>query len=86
MDGSEEEDRPFLNEKRSRRTSSPIDVFNKIMAFVNVILALALASSLALVTSFWNTRTANCKDAVNILEPYCASCSETSDEDSRANL
>ncbi|KAL9037219.1 MAG: hypothetical protein Q9214_005797, partial [Letrouitia sp. 1 TL-2023] len=70
MDGSEEEDRPFLYEKRSRRSSSPVEIFNKIMAFVNVILALALASSLALVTYLWNSRTANCKDTVNTLEPY----------------
>ncbi|KAL9611176.1 MAG: hypothetical protein Q9167_004161 [Letrouitia subvulpina] len=70
MDGSEEEDRPFLNEKRPWRASSPVDMFNKVMTFVNVFLALALATSLALVTYSWTASTRNCKTTANALEPY----------------
>ena len=74
LEGSEEEDRPFLNEKRPWRSSSPVDMFNKVMAFINVILALTLATSLALLTYSWTASMDNCKDTANALEPYCSSC------------
>lgn len=78
IDGSEDEDRPFLNEKRPRRSSSPVDMFNKVMAFVNVILALSLATSLAVLTYSWTASTGNCKETANALEPYCSSCPQNS--------
>ena len=73
MEGSEEEDRLFLNEKRPWRSSSPVDMFNKVMAFVNVFLALTLATSLALVTYSWNASTGNYTETANAFKPYCSS-------------
>ena len=74
IDGSEEEERLILDEKRRPwRRSNHVDMFNKVMVFVNVILALTLATSLALVTYSWTASTENCKEAVNTLEPYCSS-------------
>ena len=72
-EGSEGEDGPLLNEKgRPWRSSRPaVDMFNKVMAFVNVILALALAASLALVAYSWAVSAGNCKQMVDALEPYC---------------
>lgn len=86
LDGSEAEDRPFLNEKRQRRSSGPVDMFNKVMAFVNVILALALAISLALVAYSWTASTGNSQETVNALEPYCSFCPNIPDGALRANL
>ena len=68
MDSNDEEERPFLNRKRPWRTSRPIDMFNKVMALVNVILALCLAVSLALVAYSWTTSTINCKETTNAFE------------------
>ena len=86
MEGSEDEDRPFLNEKRPWKSSSPVDMFNKVMAFVNVILALTLATSLALVTYSWNASTGNYKATASALEPYCSSYPKISEGAFRADL
>ncbi|KAL8657543.1 MAG: hypothetical protein Q9226_001803, partial [Calogaya cf. arnoldii] len=53
IDGSDEEDRPFLNEKRPWRSSTAVDLFNKVMALMNVVLALTLVTSLALISYSW---------------------------------
>jgi len=86
VNGSEEEDRPFLDEKRPWRSSSHVDNFTKVMAFVNVILALALATSLALVAYSWTASTSNCKETANALQPYCSSFLKILDGASRAKL
>ena len=70
-DSCEEEERPFLNEKRQWRRAAPTGMFNKVMAFVNVILALTLATSLALLSYSWSASVDNCDEAPNALQPYC---------------
>ena len=72
VDGSEDEEKPFLNEKRPRRDSSPTEAFNKVMAFVNMFLALALAISLALVSYSWTASASDCKETTDAVEPYCS--------------
>ena len=77
-ESSEEEGIPFLSEKRQWRNANPVDRFNKVMAFVNVILALILAISLGLISYSWTASTTKCKESPKALQPYCKLLPRTS--------
>ncbi|KAL8991045.1 MAG: hypothetical protein Q9169_007963 [Polycauliona sp. 2 TL-2023] len=75
MDGSEGDEEPFLDEKRPwKRSATTTDKFNKVMAFLNVVLALTLATSLALASYSWTAASTNsdskCNAVTDPLEPY----------------
>ena len=69
-DSTDEEDRPFINALFSEKKVALLGTttFNRVMGFVNIILALLLAVSLALVAI---TATHNSKNAAGVSVPYC---------------
>lgn len=69
-DSIDEEDRAFINSQFSEKKVVLLDTttFNRVMGFVNAILALLLAVSLALVAI---TATHNSTNAVVVSVPYC---------------
>ena len=67
----DEEDRPFISAELSEKRTAPLgtNTFNKVMGFVNVVLALVLAVSLALLTI---SMTHDRNDAAVVASvPYC---------------
>lgn len=70
-DSIDEEDRPFIGAELSEKRAAPLGMksFNRVMGFVNVVLALVLAVSLALLTI---SVTHDRNDAAVVASgPYC---------------
>ena len=69
-DSTDEEDRPFIGAELSEKKMALLGTttFNKVMGIVNVVLALVLAISLALLAiSLSHDR----KDTASVSVPYC---------------
>ena len=75
-DSTDDEDRPFISAEFSEKKKAVLGTssFNKVMGFVNVILALVLAICLALLAV---TETQNRRDVTVTSMPYCM-CSSAS--------